>query len=125
MYKLIILAIIGCTLGVILRYNFKELYVPFQVGFAIIILLYILSNISDSIRSFIYVIESIGTGYSVIKIMLKAALISIGARLGSDICKESGNYLLADIIEIGGKLVMFILAAPYILDVIKISVAFL
>ena len=125
MYKLIILAIIGCTLGVILRYNFKELYVPFQVGFAIIILLYILSNISDSIRSFINVIESIGTGYSVIKIMLKAALISIGARLGSDICKESGNYLLADIIEIGGKLVMFILAAPYILDVIKISVAFL
>jgi len=66
-----------------------------------------------------------GAEYGIIKALLKASLITIGTKMGCDICKECGNYLIGDIIELGGKLMIFIVSMPYIVEIIKITAAFL
>lgn len=125
MVKIILFSIIACVVSVVIKRNCTELYLPFQIGSAIIVLIYILNIVEDELSAFFSVISGMGAEYGIIKSLFKAALITVGTKLGCDICKESGNYLIGDIIELGGKLMIFIISVPYIVSIIKISAAFL
>ncbi len=98
---------------------------PFQLAFSVIALVYILNTTVSGLDAFRSVVGSLGTGYDVIKVLFKASLVTIGVKLGGDVCRESGNYLMEDIIELGGRLMIFAISVPYILEIIKISIAFL
>ena len=125
MLRIVLFAIVTCVVGTVIKKNCTELYLPFQIGVAVIVLAYIFNSTLDELSSFFSLVESMGASYGIIKSMLKASLITIGTKLGCDICKESGNNLLGDIIELGGKLMIFVISVPYIINIIKISAAFL
>lgn len=125
MVRVILFSSVVCILSAIIKHNCIELYLPLQIGIAIIALIYILDFASDELLSFFTFVESLGAGYGIIKSLIKASLITVGAKLGCDVCKESGNILLGDIIELGGKIMILIISVPYIITVINISSAFL
>lgn len=125
MLRIIIFAIIACVIGSVIKNNCSGFYLPFQIGVTVSALVYIITRVSGELSSFFSLIESIGAGYSVIKSLVKASLVTVGTRLGCDICRENGNNTMGDIIELGGKLMIFIIAAPYIISIIRISSSFL
>ena len=112
-------------MSVIIKRNCAELYLPFQIGAAITVLIYIFSSTIDEIKTFFSFAESIGDGYEIIKSLIKASLITIATKFGCDICKENGNILVGDVIELGGKLMILVISVPYIITVIKLSAEFL
>lgn len=125
MLRIVLFSIVACVVAVVIKNNCIELYLPYQLGVAVIALVYIINRIVGELDVFFSFVESMGASYSIIKSMLKAALITIGTKLGCDVCKESGNNLMGDIIELGGKLMIFVISVPYIISIIKISAAFL
>ena len=125
MLRIIIIAIIVCIISSVLKHNCIELYLPFLIAAAVILLIYIVNLSADRLCSFFSFAESIGVGFEIIESLIKAAFITVGAKLGCDVCKESGNHLLADIIELGGKIMIFVISVPYIISIIKISIAFI
>lgn len=125
MLRIVLFAIVACVVGTVIKKNCTELYLPFQIGVAVIVLAYIFNGTLGELASFFSLAESMGASYGIIKSMLKASFITIGTKLGCDICKESGNNLLGDIIELGGKLMIFVISVPYIISIIKITAAFL
>lgn len=125
MLKIILFSVIICVMSVIIKRNCAELYLPFQIGAAITVLIYIFSSTIDEIKTFFSFAESIGDGYEIIKSLIKASLITIATKFGCDICKENGNILVGDVIELGGKLMILVISVPYIITVIKLSAEFL
>ena len=125
MLKIVLFAVFICVLSMIIKRNCIELYLPFQIGAAITVLVYIFSSTADEIASFLSFAESIGDGYGIIKSLIKASLITIATKFGCDICKENGNMLIGDVLELGGKLMILIISLPYIITVIKLSAEFL
>ncbi len=125
MQRILIFSIIVCIISVIIKRNCLELYIPFQIGTAIIVAVYILNQTFSELEVFFSLVESMGANFEIIKAMLKAAFITVGTKLGCDVCKESGNHLIGDIIELGGKIMIFVIAIPYIISIVKISAAFL
>lgn len=125
MLKIILFSVIICVMSVIIKRNCAELYLPFQIGAAITVLIYIFSSTIDEIKTFFSFAESIGDGYEIIKSLIKASLITIATKFGADICKENGNILVGDVIELGGKLMILVISVPYIITVIKLSAEFL
>ena len=125
MLKIILFSVIICVMSVIIKRNCAELYLPFQIGAAITVLIYISSSTIDEIKTFFSFAESIGDGYEIIKSLIKASLITIATKFGADICKENGNILVGDVIELGGKLMILVISVPYIITVIKLSAEFL
>lgn len=125
MLRIILFAIIACVLGVIIKHNCIELYIPFQIGVAVTVLIYVFNSTMGEIEVFFTLIESMGAGHDIIKSIFKAALITIATKIGCDICKESGSYILGDIVELVGKLLIFVISIPYIISIVKISAAFL
>ncbi len=124
MLRLLIFAIIASTLGVVIRCTAKELFVPFSVCAAIIFTFYILSETELFITRFINTVETMPVRSDVLKTILKAAAVTVITKLSCDVCHESGNYLVEDIIELGGKIMIFVVSLPFITDVLEIAVSF-
>jgi hypothetical protein len=125
MTKIIFFSVIICVLSIIIKRNCIELYLPFQLGAAVTVLIYILSSTTDEITTFFSFVESLGDGYGIIKALIKASLITVATKLGCDICKENGNILVGDVIELGGKMMILAISVPYLSSAIKISAEFL
>ena len=45
-------------------------------------------------------------------------------RLASDLCKENGNTLMGDIVELGGRIMLTVLALPFIEKVTETALSF-
>lgn len=125
MLKIMIFTLIACILSVIIRRNCIELYLPFQIGVAITVFIYTFNYATDEITSFFSFVDGLGADSGIIKSLIKASLITIASKLGCDICKESGNILVGDVIGLGGKLMIFVISVPYIITIINISAEFL
>lgn len=120
MVKIIALSVIGCCIGVILKQYCKELLLPFYIAFALVMLMFIFDKYSSEISAFTDLVSSFGAGNDVIGVLIKAAVVSVAVKISGDICKESGNLLMQDIIELGGRMVIFTLSLPYIMQITKI-----
>ena len=125
MLRIIVFSVITCILSSVIKRNCVELYLPFQIGIAITALIYIFNLVSDELSSFFSFVQGLGEGFGIITSIIKAALITITTKLACDVCKENGNILIGDIIELGGKIMILIIAIPYIITIINISTAFL
>ena len=97
----------------------------FQLGFSLIVVLFILDDSSDMIVRFIDVVDSISADNEMLSVLLRAGLVSVLGKLGADVCKESGNHLLESIIELAVKLMIFVMSMPYILKIINIAIEYL
>jgi stage III sporulation protein AD len=120
MIKIIVLSIIGCCISVIIKQYCKELILPFYIAFAIGVISLIFDKYSTEISVFTDIIKSMKTGNEVVSVLIKASLISVFVKISGDICKDSGNVLMQDLIEFGGRVVIFTLSLPYIVQIIKI-----
>lgn len=120
MVKIIVLSIIGCCISVIIKQHCKELILPFYIAFAIGVISLIFDKYSTEISVFTDIIKSMKTGNEVVSVLIKASLISVFVKISGDICKDSGNVLMQDLIEFGGRVVIFTLSLPYIVQIIKI-----
>lgn len=120
MVKIIALSVVGCLISIILKQNCKELILPFNIAFAAVVLIYIFDKYASEISGFTYFMSSLGEKNDVIPALLKASLVSVAVKISGDICKESGNILMQDMIELGGRAVIFTLSLPYIMQITKI-----
>ncbi|MBQ9914079.1 MAG: hypothetical protein IJO73_07610 [Clostridia bacterium] len=47
------------------------------------------------------------------------------SKFSSDICEENGNKMIADVIEFAGRILLAVIAAPYIELIMNIAAAFI
>lgn len=125
MIKIIVVSVVGCCIGVILKQNCKELLLPFYIGFSVVMLIFIADKYSAEISAFTEITESFGVGDDIIGTLVKASVVSVAVKISGDICKESGNLLMQDIIELGGRVVIFTLSLPYMLQIIRLCLGLL
>lgn len=125
MLNILLLVIVGCIISIFLKQNCREFLLLFQLGFSILVLIYIFDQTNDGLSVFSDILSGLSTGNEIIKVLIKASAVSVGTKIGCDICRESNNLLLEDVIEIGGRLMILVLSAPYILKLINMAIAFI
>lgn len=123
-FKVITIGIIASLISLLLRENKKEYAVVIQIAAIVIVGSIVIGSVSDKIEALMSYINSLSEVHSIIKIMLKAALICIMTHFVNDICRESGNAAIADAVEFGGRSITLILAFPLIEELLKAAVSF-
>lgn len=122
--KLTVLGIIGALLTVILKKYSSELVIFFEIAVVAVAVFIIKDSVSDYIGEFGKMFSSFGSGSELFGAVFKAAAVTLLSRLGSEICRESGNGLMGDIVELGGRVMLIILALPFVEKVTEIALAF-
>ena len=122
--KLLSLGIVGAFLGLILKKYSKELVVLLEIAVVIAGLFIIKESLFEEFDGFGKVFSSYSEGAEIFKAVFKASTVTVISKLGSELCRESGNGLMGDIVELGGRVMLIILALPFIEKVTEIALAF-
>ena len=123
--KILTLALTGTLITVILKKHCREL-VPFFEIAVLIAAVFMLGDLQTESKSGIGKLFSLySEGNEVFSAIFKAATVTVLTRLASDMCKESGNGLMGDIVELGGRIMLVILALPFIDRVTEIALSFI
>ncbi len=123
--KIIALALTAALVTVILRKHCREL-VPFFEIAVLIAALFMLADLQTQGESSIGRLFSLySEGSEVFPAIFKAATVTVLSRLASDMCRESGNGLMGDIVELAGRMMLVMLAVPFIERVTEIALSFI
>lgn len=123
--ELLVLVVAGCLISAVIKQYCKEFLLLFQLALVLALLLIIYNNSVDKITAFADIIRSLTGGSNMFNTLLKSAVITVLTKIACDICRDSNNLLIEGVVELGGRLAIFVLAFPYILNIISISLEFL
>lgn len=124
MLKILSLGIVCSLVSILLKRTAKEYVIFVQLGFAVIAGIYIINQSSQLADRMLTYFEMSGNISELCSVMLKGAFVCIASKISCDICIESGNLLISDLIELAGKIILLTLSLPLIEDIIKIAVSF-
>lgn len=123
MIKLIGIALVSSVLYCIVRKYTPEYAIIAETGAVMIVLFFAFPYITDVIDFFGEYASFSGVGNGYIEIILKAVGIAVLTQFTSDICRDSGQTALAGKIELGGKLIITVLAVPMAEALIEVAVS--
>lgn len=122
--KILVFAVIGTLLAAVLKKHCRELVPFFEAALAVAAFIIIADNGAVDKSS----IEKIFSAYSqtseIFSAVFKGAAVTVITRITCDVCREGGNSLAADIVELGGRLMLIVLAMPFIEKVSQIALSF-
>lgn len=122
--KISAVAVAIVLLSSLLKGNRPEFVLPLQLCGFVIILAFVLSFASDKLR---YIVSIFSTNNSVgeyIAIMLKGVFVCVTSTLASSLCREGGNIVLADSVEIAARIVILVLSVPLIEAVASVALSY-
>lgn len=122
--KIISLALAGVFLGVILKKYSKELVVFLEIAI-LVAALFIISGEIKNYSDLLGELFSLYEGRELFLCIFKGSAITVLCRLASEVCRESGNGLMGEIVEIGGRVMLVILALPFVAEAAEIALAFI
>ena len=122
--KIILLGLCVSLINMLLRQHQKIFVMPLNIFFAVSVFILIFSSVSDSIKDIIDCFTVSSTVSKVLTCLYKSAAICILTKVSSDICKESGNTVISDIIDLGARVMLLVIALPFVESIIKTATAF-
>ena len=123
--KIAAVGIVVCITAVLLKNLRGEAVLLLEMAFAVITVIFLadkLFDASEKLRSFLGESE---TERVIFSALLKGALICLITKLSSDTAIDSGNRLVADIIDFSGRVLLLTIAFPFFESVIETATAFL
>ena len=122
--KTISLGFVAVAVSLMLKKYNKEL-IPF---FEIAVIAAFVFLIKDSLTAYSGAYESLQRiyqqGAELFECLIKAAAVTVITRLTSELCRESGNGLIGELVELGGRVMLTVLSLPFILKVAETALSF-
>ena len=123
--KVIIVGIALCVINIFLRKYASEFILPLEIIFIALVTVSAVDYLKSYIFSLSETLNRIQYGEEIFVSLVKGLSVCLITKFSADICRESGNELISDIVELSGRIMLFIFALPYIESIMKIALAFL
>lgn len=122
--KIIALGIIGSLLAVILKKYCKELLPFFEIALVAAIVYILINEVAFNNSGFRKIFSLYSQSEELIMCIFKGAAIVVLSKFASGVCRDSGNALIGDAVEFGGRIMIVFLSMPYIEKVTEIALGF-
>jgi stage III sporulation protein AD len=124
-YKLIGIGIIGVICVLILKNTKSEMAIFVSIGAGIIMLIYILTSLSNVVEIFSNIINKTSIDNSLFSGVLKVIGIGYITEYSSSICKEEGCESIGSKIMLGGKIAIFMVSLPVLESLVDLVIKLL
>ncbi len=125
MIKIFAVAVVACLVSVLLKKFSEEFLLPFRLLSACVLLIFIFKEGYSYFSSFISLFDGFYNEAQIISGLLKASFVAVITKLTCDVCTEAGNSLMQDVVELGGRIMIFIITLPYISDILNVIFSFI
>ncbi len=124
MIKIFALAVIVSIISVLLKRYSEEFLLPFRLITVCVLLMFIFKEGYGYFTSFKSLVNEFYNETNILSGLLKASFIAVITKLTCDVCSETGNALIHDVVELGGRIMIFIITLPYISDILSVIFSF-
>ena len=122
--KLVLSALCVCFLSSLLRQYNKSFVIFIETAFVGIAFSFIISDVIKGFRGLIDLYSYDAAQNKVIKCLIKGAVICVLTKISCDVCYESGNVMVGDIVELSGRVLLIIISLPFLESVVKTAISF-
>ena len=123
--KIIGVAFITTIAAVLLKSTKPELSFAVTVTGVIVILLFIVDALENTLTVFAAIAEITGVENGLLKILLKIVGVGYITEFGAGILNDFGSNAVADKVALGGKITIVLLSLPIIESLLKLVQGFL
>ena len=123
--KIIGVAFITTIAAVLLKSTKPELSFAVTVTGVIVILLFIVDALENTLTVFTAIAEITGVENGLLKILLKIVGVGYITEFGAGILNDFGSNAVADKVALGGKITIVLLSLPIIQSLLKLVQGFL
>ena len=122
--KIVLLGVCVCIINLILKQYQRAFILPVNILYIVTIALLTIGNLADKIENLTDLFTVSSSFGRALTSIYKSAAICILTKIASDLCEESGNIVVSDIIELGGRIALLVVAFPFVESIIKTATAF-
>lgn len=124
-FKILAVCLVTAVLAILLKQYKAEYSIAAVLGGGIIVIAFILKNISAPIEYLKNELEASGINTDYFKVALKALGIGYITGFIADACRDSGQNALASKAELAGKCAIFMLSLPLISSILQTALGFI
>lgn len=122
MIKIVGISLISSALYMVVKKYCSEYSVLAEIGAVLLVLVFLFPYIKTIVDFYYQYTEYIGISNDYVKIVVKTVGISILTQFSSGVCKDSGQNVLSDKIELAGKVIVAVLAIPMAQALLEVAV---
>lgn len=123
--QIVAIGIIAGILAVILKQQEPGYALMVSITAGVIILLLLLGNLSIVIRMLVQMANRTNINTAFLTTVLKVIGIAYLTEFGAQVCKDAGEGAVASKIELGGKVIIMVLAIPILSSLMEVILKFL
>ena len=121
--KILAFSLLGAVLSILIK-QLKPEFVPFvELSCVIVVFSMIYDGLKQTLTSVFDVVsytDVVDEEY--VSLLLKVLGIAVIGKIGSDVCRDAGNSVLATGVELAGKVVILTLCLPLLMSLLKLTV---
>jgi len=119
-FQIVIIGIIAAVLAVLIKSYNPALAVLISLAAGVIMFLMILPMFADAI-GFVKYLGEMADGVGVYtSLALRVIGVAYIAELGASVCADANETAIAAKIELGGRIIILVMAMPVIVDIVRI-----
>lgn len=118
--KIIMVALAGVILASLVKSVRAEISLYISLATGIIILLMILSSLTDAFSSFRAIYNRVEYGREYLPVIIKVLVIAYLSDFTSQLCKDAGQAAIGTKVELAGKVIIFLISLPVLTSVIAL-----
>ena len=123
--KIVGVAFVTAVTAVLLKGTKPELSFAVTIAGIIVILLYIVDALQETLAIFRTIAETTGVENGLLKILLKIVGVGYITEVGAGILSDFGSNAVADKVALGGKIAIVLLALPVFEGLLSLVKGFL
>ncbi|MDD4839802.1 MAG: SpoIIIAC/SpoIIIAD family protein [Clostridia bacterium] len=118
-FKLISIGIIGALLVTLLRTAKPEFAALAAIGTGVVIVIILVNSLSSAVLAFDQIVEKSGLSMEMFSAVLKIIGIGYLTEYSASICEDAGCASIAQKLQIGGKLTIFLMSISIVTTLLE------
>lgn len=124
LYKIVLVGVVVCFINILIKKYFSEFVLPIEIVFLSLSVVLLIDTAGEIFGTVSEYFNEIEFGEEIFSSVIKGMGICLLTKFSADICSQNGNKLVADVIEFSGRIMLTVIALPYIESIISIALAF-
>ena len=123
--KIILLGLCVCIINIVLKDTQRAFILLTNICYVVIVAWILLDYTAEFISKINDLFSITSSSGKMFTCLFKGAMICVLTKISADICKESGNIVISDIVDIAGRVMLLIIAIPFVESIVKTATAFI
>ena len=119
-FQVVATGVLCAVLAVMLKKQSPEIALVITIGSSVLIFMMVLPMLAEVVSTLSRVGEIMDGGMQYVALALRVIGVAYMAELGAAVCADAGETAIATKIDLGGRVIIMVLAMPVVMDIVGI-----